>query len=141
MKITGTGRVGTPAASRSAGGGQGFSVGQPGPASEVAHLGPAGGVTGVSSIDALLALQSVGGPLERRRRAVSRAGRILDVLDEVKISILEGEATPYALERLMVALRGTRDDTEDAALEGVLDEIETRAAVELAKLEVSRRAA
>lgn len=141
MKVTGTGRVSTPSASRVSGGGGGFSVAQPGGASEVSHLAPTAGITGVSSIDALLALQSVGGPLERRRRAVSRAGRILDVLDEVKISILEGEATPYALERLMVALRETRDDTEDTALEGVLDEIETRAAVELAKFEVSRRAA
>jgi hypothetical protein len=83
----------------------------------------------------------VGGPLERRRRAVGRAGRILDVLDDVKVALLDGEVSPDALDRLVVAVREERDDTEDARLEGVLDEIEMRAAVEMAKLEGVRRAA
>jgi len=39
------------------------------------------------------------------------------------------------LERLARAIREQRSATEDPALEGLLDEIETRAAVELAKLE------
>ena len=140
MKVSGTGGVSSPQASRTtARGGGGFSVSQAAGPAEASHVGPTSGVTGVSSIDALLALQSVGGPTERKRRAVSRAGRILDILDEVKVSLLEGEVTPQALERLMVAVRDERDDTEDVRLEGILDEIETRAAVEMAKLEGARR--
>ena len=72
------------------------------------------GVGGVSSVDALIALQDVGGPLERRRRAVGRAGRILDVLDEVKVAIVPGEgfgAPGYA--RLSYALG------DDDLIEGV----------------------
>jgi hypothetical protein len=88
----------------------------------------------VGSIDALLALQSVGTPLERRRRAVGRAGRILDLLDQMKVSLLEGALTPDSLGHLVGAVREQRDRTDDPRLEGVLDEIETRAAVELAKL-------
>jgi len=99
------------------------------------------GPTGVASLDALLALQEVGGPLERRRRAVRRAGRILDVLDEVKLSLLEGGLPPAALDRLVSAIREERGGTDDPNLEGLLDEIETRAAVELAKLEMARAAA
>jgi hypothetical protein len=37
-------------------------------------------------------------------------------------------------------VRDSRSGTEDPALEGVLDEIETRAAVELAKSEMARAA-
>ena len=82
-----------------------------------------------------MALQAVGGPLERRRRAVRRADKILDVLDEVKISLLEGEVPASALTSLVKAVQQTRDSTDDPGLEAVLNEIETRAAVEIAKLE------
>ena len=92
------------------------------------------GVAPVASLDAILAMQAVGDPTERRRKAVRRAGRILDELDDVKVALLEGSLSPAALSRLVSAVREQREDTEDGALEGVLNEIETRAAVELAKL-------
>lgn len=114
--------------------GGGFSIPTSAPATETSAMSQSAGPGPVSSLDALLALQSVGSPLERRRRAVGRAGRILDVLDDLKISILEGGMTYDALGRLMSAVKEQRDGTDDKALEGVLDEIETRAAVELAKL-------
>lgn len=92
----------------------------------------------VATLDALMALQQDDGPLARRRRAVGRAGSMLDLLDEMKLSLLDGEPTGPALERLTRAVRSERAETGDPALEGVLDEIETRAQVELAKLEVAR---
>lgn len=100
-----------------------------------------GGVAGVSGLEALLALQDVGGPLERRKRAVGRAGRILDVLDEVKLSLIDGDLSSASLDRLMRAVREERQNTDDGRLEGVLNEIETRAAVEIAKLERAKIAA
>jgi hypothetical protein len=104
-------------------------------ASGAAGVARAGGVSAVSSLDALIALQEVGGPLERRRRATGRASRILDALDELKIELLAGGLTPTVVEALARAVRDQRALTDDPRLEGVLDEIETRAAVELAKLE------
>jgi hypothetical protein len=92
-------------------------------------------------VDALLALQDVGGPLERKRRAVGRAGRILDVLDEVKVALLGGDLSAQDLDRLQRAVRDERSRTDDPRLEAVLDEVELRAAVEIAKLEQGRRAA
>jgi hypothetical protein len=135
--------VGSPAASRSAArpAASGFSLGGASAASEAAPTSVVGGAASVSSLGALLALQEVGGPLERRRKAVNRAGRILDVLDEVKIALLEGSLPASALNRLLSAIREQRDGTDDPKLEGLLNEIETRAAVELAKLEVGRAAA
>ena len=68
-----------------------------------------------------------------------RAGRILDVLDEVKLAMLDGGIPPMALERLTRAVREERAGVDDPRLTGLLNEIETRAAVELAKLRVAER--
>ena len=135
MKVNTTNRMGAAsgAKGRPRSGGS-FTLGGYGGVGEASPAAPAAGVTGVSSIDALLALQAVGDPTERKRRAVGRASRILDVLDEVKIALLDGEVSPGALDRLMGAVREQREQTEDPRLEGVLDEIELRAAVELAKV-------
>jgi len=99
------------------------------------------GMTGVASLDALLALQETTGPLERRKKALGRAGRILDVLDDLQLAVLDGQLPASALDRLVRAVKDQRQQTDDAGLEGLLDQIETRAAVELAKLERSRTAA
>jgi hypothetical protein len=144
MKVTGpngTGSAGGPRASRTTGAGGGFRLPDAGEANAAA---PTSGVTrtaGVMGVDALLALQEAGGPLERRRKAVRRASRILDVLDEIKLALLGGDLTLGQLDRLRRALQDERAFTEDPGLEGVLDEIELRAAVEMAKLECAAHAA
>jgi hypothetical protein len=143
MKVTGpgsSGRIGASAGSKPAAGGD-FAPAGPGGAAEASASTQVGGAAGLGSLGALMALQGAPEPMERRRRAVRRAGRLLDVLDEVKLSMLEGAGSAHALERLRTAVRESRDGTEDPGLEGVLDEIETRAAVELAKQEMARAAA
>jgi hypothetical protein len=143
MKVNGPNGVGSTATPRGAarGAADGFSLPNLSGAGEAAPASRVAGTVGVGSIDALLALQEVGGPLERRRKAVRRAGVILDVLDEVKLALLDGGVPPAALERLVSAVRLERGGADDPRLQGLLDEIETRAAVELAKLEMSRAAA
>lgn len=143
MKVNGTSGVGAAGGPRPArpAGGDGFRLGGSASAPGPAQAAPSAGVAGVASVGALLALQDVGGPLERRRRAVRRADRILGVLEELKLGLLSGALHGGDLDRLRRAVREERDATEDAKLEGVLDEIETRAAVELAKLELAGRAA
>jgi len=144
MKVSGTTGSGAASGPRGAtrpGGGEGFHIA---PLGESAGLGQAGSVAsvhGVMGVEALLALQDVGTPTERRRRSVRRAGRILDVLDEIKVALLDGDLDAASLDRLRRAVRDERSQTEDPALEGVLDEIELRAAVEVAKLEQASRAA
>jgi len=138
MKVGGSNGVGTAqaapgrASSPAAGG---FAVANADGAQETAASGRLASTLGIGSIDALLALQEVGGPTERRRKAVRRAGLILDVLDDLKIAVLDGGIAPAALGRLIEAVRQERARTGDDTLEGLLDEIETRAAVEMAKLE------
>ena len=142
MKVNGsipTGGVG-PASGRIRAADGGFMLSPADAAPAGAAVARSSGASGVGSVNALLALQETPGPLERKRRAVRRAGKLLDHLDEVKMAILDSAPTDNALEQLAVAIREARDETSDPGLESVLNEIETRAAVELAKREVARRA-
>lgn len=140
MKVEGPSRAGAPASGPSrAGAAPGFSALVPG--GGTAAAAPVSAAAGVVSVDALMALQQAEGPLERRRRSVARAGTMLDLLDEVKLALLDGQVGLPALERLARAVRTERAATDDPGLEGVLDQIETRAQVELAKLEARRAAA
>jgi len=144
MKVTGpssTGSVGGAKSARPAAGQGAFSVPTAAAVGAAGSVSRAGAVGGVGGIEALLALQDVGGPLERRKRAVGRAGRILDVLDDIKLALIDGDLSPASLERLVRAVREERQNTDDGRLEGVLDDIETRAAVEIAKLEQAKLAA
>ncbi|MBS0360357.1 MAG: flagellar assembly protein FliX [Proteobacteria bacterium] len=144
MKVTGPSGIGSSSGAsptRPAAGGEGFRVATPAPAAGAAQVTSTGSVRGVMGVDALIALQDVGTPLERKRRAVRRAGRILDVLDEIKVGLLSGEIGGADLDRLRRAIRDERELTDDPQLEAVLNDIELRAAVEMAKLEQSARAA
>jgi hypothetical protein len=144
MKVTGpngTGPASGPRAGRPAGTGGGFRLPETGQAAEAGPSATVARTASVMGVDALLALQDVGGPLERRRRAVGRAGRILDVLDQIKLGLLEGRLSLGQLNQLRRAVRDERAFTGDPRLEAVLDEIELRAAVEIAKLEQAAHAA
>ncbi len=142
MKVTGpNGLSQAGPAKRAKSAASGFSLGGPTGTGAATQAPTALGVSGMTSVDALIALQQVDSATERRRRAVRRAGRLLDVLDEVKLALLEGRISPAALTNLNSAVREQRLEADDPKLQSVLREIETRAAVELAKIEMSRRAA
>jgi hypothetical protein len=143
MKVTGPSGIGSPSGARPAraAGGEGFRIITPEAAGGAAQASSVSATRSVMGVDALLALQDVGAPTERKRRAVRRASKILDVLDGLKIALLEGQVSGDDLHRLTRAIRDERTGTDDPALEAVLDEIELRAAVEAAKLEQASRAA
>jgi hypothetical protein len=86
-----------------------------------------------NSLDALLAMQSVEDPTERRKRSVKRGRGALDVLDELKISLLTGSINPAMLTRLRSAAAELKESSGDHGLDAVLSEIELRVEVELAK--------
>ncbi|WP_288757231.1 flagellar assembly protein FliX, partial [uncultured Brevundimonas sp.] len=68
-----------------------------------------------------------------------QGGGLLDRLDELKLALLGGEADEAALQRLSRALQEERPEAgEEAGLNAVLDEIDLRASVELAKAEMRR---
>jgi len=87
----------------------------------------------VSTVDALIALQGVENPTERKKRAVRHGRKALDELDTLKISLLDGSIDQSSLARLKVVGEGLDQNTGDAGLDAVLGEINLRVAVELAK--------
>lgn len=140
-RTSGPAASGGPSGTRAPAGGSSFSLPGASAAGAAAPTARAGGVTGVASLDALLALQETEGPLERKRKAVGRGTRILDVLDGLKLAVIDGEVSSAHLDQLTRAVRDQRQNTDDPRLEGVLDEIEMRAAVEMAKLQRAKNAA
>jgi hypothetical protein len=132
MRVTGpngTALAQAPAVPRRAGGGS-FTLSE---ASTAQTANPAVALRTVGGIDALIALQGIEDPVERRRRAVKHGRRALDALDELKVGLLSGTLEPAALLRLKAAAADLKDGSGDEKLDQVLGEIELRVAVELAK--------
>ena len=129
----GTALVSTPSAPRRAAGGTfTLSEGQTAqPQSGPIALRTLGG------IDALIALQGIEDPLERRRRAVKHGSRALDALEELKLGLLSGGLDQGILLRLKTVAADLKDASGDPGLDQVLSEIDLRVAVELAKAGLS----
>lgn len=85
-----------------------------------------------NGIEALLALQAAEDPAQRRRKLVRRANALLDTLEQISTDLLAGRLGEGRLNRLM-ALIGQARDRGDAQLDALVDDIELRARVELAK--------
>ncbi|MBR0896363.1 flagellar assembly protein FliX [Bradyrhizobium tropiciagri] len=86
-----------------------------------------------ASLDALLALQGVEDPTERRKRSVARGKGALDVLDALKLGLLSGNFDSSTVNRLRDAAASLKESSGDPGLDAVLSEIELRVEVELAK--------
>lgn len=119
--------------------GPGFQPIMPQPTASAETRGT-GHAAATSGLDALIALQMIEGPLDKRKRGLKRGRAMLDALDDLKIALLTGRMPAAHLQRLLVAVDGRERDSEDERLESILDEIELRARVELAKLESARTA-
>ena len=87
----------------------------------------------ISTLDALMALQGVEDPTERKKRAVAKGRNALDVLDKLKLGLIDGSVDGPTLARLKVASEGLTEESGDPGLDTVLSEINLRVAVELAK--------
>ena len=88
----------------------------------------------VNDVDALLALQEVGDDPGAEAKARQRGEDLLDRLDEIRLALLDGRLSANVLHRLSDLAAKKRGQVRDPKLAEILDEIELRAAVELAKL-------
>jgi hypothetical protein len=129
----GTALATAPVSTRRAAGGT-FSVSEQEATSKTPTASP---LRSVSSLDVLMALQGVEDPIERKKRAVAKGRNVLDVLDSLKVGLIDGSVDGATLSRLKVAAEGLSDGSGDSGLDTVLDEINLRVAVELAKAGVA----
>lgn len=117
--------------------GPGFSLG----AQAAAARTTATGTATLTGLDALLTLQSEPDtPQERRRRSARRGHDLLDGLDRLKASLLSGRVATHELLAIAGRLSERGEASGDPRLDGLVADIELRAAVELAKVEAARSA-
>ncbi len=110
------------------------SSGDAGTVDETAAATPAG------AVDALLAVQEAGDATSGGGNARARAWGtdVLDRLEEIRLGLLTGSIPVERLENLTRLVARQREAGVDPNLSAILDDIELRARVELAKLGRSR---
>ncbi len=138
MKISGSGSIRSGATRRVERKGDGtgatFRI-EAGDSAEAA--GQTQAAAAVAGVGSLLALQEVPDATEQRRRAVQRSDDILDELYQLRIGLLTGSVPRQRLRRLVKLLRERPGGYADPQLDSIIADIEVRAAVELAKLEIT----
>lgn len=138
MKVEGPSKSssakGTSKAKKSASGDTSFS-GLVNTAEETPAQKASGGVSSIGQLDALLSLQEAGDGTseEAEKKARQRAEALLDHLEQVRLGILAGGIPLAALQQLTRIAGEHRDKVMDPGLAEILDEIDLRAQVELAK--------
>lgn len=90
----------------------------------------------IAKVDGLLAVQSVEDPTERasRGRMTLRAQGLLDELDKVRNALLQGTLTLGHCIDIADVVASHRERISDPKLTSILDEIDLRAQVEIAKM-------
>ena len=91
----------------------------------------------ISSLDAVVALQEITGDNPDERSARNRANLILDKLEDIRMGLLMGQIPKSNLEELSKILIVARENSIDANLQEIIEDIELRAKIELAKLEMT----
>jgi hypothetical protein len=94
-------------------------------------------VAGVGGVGAFLGAQEVDEREMQRRRAVKRGRLTLDALSQLRDALLMGSLPLSTIQKLEAIVAAERGTTTDPVLQSILDDIEIRAAVEIAKLEVA----
>ena len=93
----------------------------------------------ISKVDALLAVQAAEDPTERaaRRKMQERGDKILDNLENIRLRMLGGNLTVGDMIDVADVIASHREKIQDPRLTDIMDEIDLRAQVELAKMQVA----
>lgn len=104
--------------------------------SELSETKESQNVAPAKSIDAILAVQQVNDEELSRKKAISYGHDLLDGLERLRNQLLMGEVSFTQLKNIEKLMQNYRKDSfTDPALTSIIDEIETRVAVEIAKFE------
>lgn len=139
MKVTKTGSASGPDSARKSkksGGGDGaFAEALKGTAG-ADSVDPAPATGGVNAVEALFAIQQTADATDHRSRGLMMdyGNDLLDRLDHIRMAILGGTISKDGLMDLARRLRERKIHADDAHLNTLIDEIELRVEVEIAKL-------
>ncbi|MGB4107091.1 MAG: flagellar assembly protein FliX [Alphaproteobacteria bacterium] len=93
----------------------------------------------IGTVDSLLALQGAEDPAAQssRKRMKQRAGVILGELDRLRTAMLTGGITLGHMIDIADVIASHREKINDPALTAIMDEVDLRAQVELAKMRMA----
>lgn len=96
----------------------------------------------IAHVDSLLSIQGAEDPAQgaSRKRMRQRATDILSELDKIKIGMLNGNLTVGHMVDIADVVASHREKITDPKLTAIMDEIDLRAQVELAKMQVALEA-
>jgi hypothetical protein len=94
----------------------------------------------ITALDSILTLQGMDDSTSGPSKGLAHGEQLLDLLDNVRDGLLSGGIPRATLDRLATAVSRRHEIFTDPKLQNVLDEIELRAKVELAKLEQADQA-
>lgn len=89
----------------------------------------------IAAVETILTLQGFDDGGDGQSKGTAHGQNLLDMLDQVRDGLLAGAIPRSTLTRLATAVSRKQEGFVDPKLQGVLDEIDLRARVELAKLE------
>ena len=93
----------------------------------------------ISKVEALLVAQTSDDPAEHesKGRMIMRADRLLGELDKMRLSMLTGSITVGDMIDLADVISSHKEEINDPELTAILEEIDLRSQVEIAKMRVS----
>lgn len=96
----------------------------------------AGKTQSIAAVDALLAVQAADDKTENaaKGRMKERAADLLAKLDEIRLGLLTGDMNVGHIISIADVVASHREKISDPKLSGVLDEIDLRAQIEIAKM-------
>ena len=95
-------------------------------------------ITATSALN-FLALQEIPDEYIARKKLVQKGNAMLDTLEKLRRQLLSGPLSPHLLLDMEQQLIQQRQVVDDPKLHAIIDDIELRAAVELAKLQMATK--
>ncbi len=140
MKISGPGQTQGPSKTKKSDKAQGSS----GSFGSMVAKGPSSAVSAqntqnIAHVDALLAVQGAEDPTAgaSKKRMRQRSMKLLDGLESIRMKMLQGQLTVGDMIDIADVVASHREKIIDPRLTGIMDEIDLRAQVELAKLRMA----
>jgi hypothetical protein len=94
--------------------------------------------TALGALDGLLAVQEADAEALSQRQQIRRAHLALDSLEDLRHAILLGAVPAYLLGTIETRMNDLKHHVQNTHLRDIIEEVELRAAVELAKLRMQR---
>jgi len=103
---------------------------------ETTSSGMVSGTAPLTAVNSLLALQESGTATDGRSKGLAKVEDLLSHLDLIRQGLLLGHIPKGRLNEVLNVVNSQQDQVDDDALNEILDDVELRVKVELAKLEV-----